>query len=47
MLPFANALHCVSASVRAVVLQGTSPLAFESLVAAGPIARMIEKKVLE
>jgi hypothetical protein len=30
----------------AEALQGTSPLAYESLVAAGPVAAMIEKNVL-
>jgi hypothetical protein len=30
----------------AEALQGTSPLAHESLVAAGPVAAMIEKNVL-
>jgi hypothetical protein len=29
------------------MLQGTSPLAGESLVAAGPVAGMIEKNLLE
>jgi hypothetical protein len=46
-LPFKDALYRVSASVRTVVLQGTSPLACESLVTAGPVAGMIEKNMPE
>jgi hypothetical protein len=46
-LPLANALHRVLARVRAVALQRTSALAREALVTAGPVARMIEKIVLE
>ncbi len=46
-LPFTDALHRVPASVRAIVLQGTSPLACESLVATRSVARMLEKNVPE
>jgi len=46
-LPFTDALHCVPASVRAIVLQGTSPLARESLVAARSVACVLEKNVSE
>ena len=42
-----DALHRVPASVRAIVLQGTSPLACESLVATRPVARLLEKNVPE
>jgi hypothetical protein len=46
-LPFTDALHRVPASVRAIVLQGTSPLACESLVATRSVARLLEKNVPE
>jgi hypothetical protein len=35
------------ARVRTEALQGTSPLAHESLVTAWPVAAMIEKNLLE
>jgi len=44
---FAYALHRVSAGVRTAVLQGTSPLACESVVTAGPIAGLFEKNLSE
>ena len=46
-LPFTDALHRVPASVRAIVLQGTSPLACESLVATRSVARLLEKNIPE
>jgi hypothetical protein len=46
LLPFSDTLHCAPAGVRAEVLQGTSPLARESLVATRSVAVMVEKNVL-
>lgn len=44
-LAFADALYSAPAGLRAVMLQGASPLVRESLIAAWPIAGMIEKNV--
>ncbi len=45
-LSLLDALQRTSARVRTEALQGTSPLAHESLVAAGPVTAMVEKNVL-
>ncbi len=46
LLSLPNTLQRTPAWVRAEALQGTSPLARESLVAARPVAAAIEKKFL-
>jgi hypothetical protein len=46
-LPFTDALHRLSTSVRAIVLQGASPPACEPLVATRSVARLLEKNVPE
>jgi hypothetical protein len=46
-LPLLHPLQCSPALLRTEALQGTSPLMGESLVTARPIARVLEKNVLE
>jgi hypothetical protein len=46
-LPLGYSLYRAPAQCATKVLQGTSPLACEALVAAWPIAAMVEKNVLD